>query len=161
MTTSPTSACAPPRTVFFPSRATGAWKCVAASMLALAGASSAWAADVAPEHISAEFNPALPLSTQAWGNVQCNGLIVSSQWVPETGQNGTLLEDGSTRRFGRAPDPQDNIRLTFRFVLRSSDPLTAGSFRCESAFSPGVTGLPICSLRRNPMSSVGRITGSI
>ena len=151
MTTSPTSACAPPRTVSFPPRAagacaTGAWKWAAASMLVLAGASSAWAADVAPEHILAQFNPALPLSTQAWGNVQCNGLIVPSQWVPETGLNGTLLEDGSTLRFGRAPDPQDNTRLAFRFALRSSDPLIAGSFRCETAFSPGVTGLPIGSV---------------
>lgn len=109
-------------------------------------ANGALAADVTPESIIAQFNPNQSLSTQAWGNVQCYGLILPSQWVPEQGVNGSVLEDGSTLRFGRVADPQDVNRMSLRFALRSSDPLTAGSYRCETAFSPGPTGLPIRSV---------------
>lgn len=115
-------------------------------LLAAAGASlltaTATGAPISGADIIAQFNPGQSLSQQAWGNVQCYGLIVPSQSVPEQGINGTTLPLGGTLRFGRAADPIDSQRPALRFTLLANDPLTAGSYRCETAFSPGATGLP-------------------
>ena len=103
----------------------------------------AQATPISSTDIVDQFNPSIPLSMQAWGNVQCYGIIEGSQKVPDTGINGTPLPLGGTLRFGRAPDPSDPSRAALRFTLMPTDPLTASSFRCETAFSPGATGLPI------------------
>ncbi|MEY2730498.1 MAG: hypothetical protein RL584_1624 [Pseudomonadota bacterium] len=102
----------------------------------------AQAIPVSAQDILAQFVPGLSLSQQAFGNVQCYGLIIASQTVPEQGINGTPLPQGGTLRFGRVPDPTDARRWALRFTLMPTDPLTAGSYRCETAFNPRVSGLP-------------------
>lgn len=113
---------------------------MAALMLQMAP--GARATPVAAQDILAQFTPSLSLSKQAFGNVQCYGLIIPSQTVPEAGINGTPLPLGGTLRFGRVPDPVDPNRWTLRFTLMPTDPLTAGSYRCETAFNPSTSGLP-------------------
>jgi hypothetical protein len=100
------------------------------------------AATVAPQNVLAQFVPSISLSQQAFGNVQCYGLIMPSQKVPDQGINGTPLPQGGTLRFGRVPDPVDASRWALRFTVMPTDPLTAGSFRCEAAFNPSTSGLP-------------------
>ncbi|NBQ91251.1 MAG: hypothetical protein EBT24_11070 [Betaproteobacteria bacterium] len=110
--------------------------------LVLASASGARATPVAAQDILAQFVPGISLSQQAFGNVQCYGLIIPSQTVPEQGINGTPLPQGGTLRFGRVPDPVDTRRWALRFTLMPTDPLTAGSYRCETAFNSSISGLP-------------------
>jgi hypothetical protein len=103
---------------------------------------AAQATPVQQQDVLAQFIPSISLSQQAFGNVQCYGLIVPSQKVPEQGINGTPLPLGGTLRFGRVPDPVDGRRWALRFTLMPNDPLTAGSYRCEAAFNPITSGLP-------------------
>ena len=94
-----------------------------------------------------QANPNLSFSSQTWGNAQCDGFIMPSARVPETGIHDTLQEDGTTLRYGRITDPTDYSRMAYRYSLEPTDPLTASSLRCEIAFSPGgTTGLPLNSL---------------
>ena len=103
---------------------------------------AAQATPVQQQDVLVQFIPSISLSQQAFGNVQCYGLIIPSQKVPEQGINGTPLPLGGTLRFGRVPDPVDGRRWALRFTLMPNDPLTAGSYRCETAFNPSTSGLP-------------------
>lgn len=110
---------------------------------ALMGLSSpAHAAPVAATDVRAQFIPSLSLSQQPFGNVQCYGQIMASQKVPEQGINGTPLPLGGRLRFGRVSDPVDAQRWALRFTVLPTDPLTAGSYRCETTFNPVTSGLP-------------------
>ena len=100
------------------------------------------ATPVASQDVLAEFVPGISLSLQPFGNVQCYGLIIPAQTVPEQGINGTPLPLGGTLRFGRVADPVDSRRWALRFTLMPNDPLTAGSYRCETAFNYVTKGLP-------------------
>jgi hypothetical protein len=103
---------------------------------------AAHAVPVLAKDVLAQFVPGISLSLQAFGNVQCYGQIMPSQRVPEAGINGTPLPQGGTLRFGRVPDPVDGRRWAMRFTVMPTDPLTAGSYRCETAFNPSSSGLP-------------------
>jgi len=102
------------------------------------------ATPLAPADIIDQFIPSLPYTQQQpWGVAQCLGLYIPTAKLPPTGINGTALPGGGTLRFGRAPDPSDPTRSALRVTLMPDDPLTSGSHRCETTFSPGPTGLPL------------------
>jgi hypothetical protein len=93
--------------------------------------------------IAVQARAGIPFAQQYFGNVQCNGQVVSSNQVPEAGIRGTALADDKTLRFGRVADNTANSGSAYEFTLNVGDALTATSHRCELALAADATsGIP-------------------
>jgi Polysaccharide lyase len=93
--------------------------------------------------IAVQARASIAFANQKWGSIQCNGKILGSQSIPESGIHGSVLSGGQSLRFGRIRDATAASGYAFQFTLNPSDPLTAGSHRCELGFGADSTrGIP-------------------
>ena len=88
--------------------------------------------------ILARASANVPFAQQSGYNTQIINRYIKAADIPEGGVHGPSLPALGTLRFGKVPDPGDQNRKAFCFVLAPTDPNTSGSKRAELKFAENV-----------------------